>query len=54
MFKMTCKCGHSIRSHDWKLDNTPQPCIREGCTCKDFKEETSKRKMRKFIKRGIW
>jgi len=50
---MPCKCGHSIRSHDWKLDDdTKEPCLL--CDCLDFIEETSERKIKRFIKKGIW
>lgn len=50
---MTCKCGHPIKDHDWNfVIGEVQPCNR--CDCTDFKEETNKRKLKRFIKKGIW
>ncbi len=50
---MPCTCGHQIRDHKWKLkEGELEPCLR--CGCKDFKEETSERKINKHIKKGIW
>ncbi len=50
---MVCKCSHPIRDHDWALEiNKLEPCNR--CNCKTYKEETSERKLKKFIKKGIW
>lgn len=49
---MTCKCRHSIRDHDWNFNSgEKEPCHR--CDCNNFKE-ASNRKVKRFIKKGIW